>query len=69
LKYFAAGWWQTTADVLCSGSSWNSSLSVTPIRDASSSSSSFVWSSRFGQAELLPHALVPVLGERLGAFD
>ena len=50
LKYFAAGWWQMTADVLCSGTSWNSSLSETPMREASSNSSSFVWSSRFGQA-------------------
>jgi hypothetical protein len=50
LKYFAAGWWQMIAEVLCSGTSWNSSLSATPMREASSSGSSRDWSSIFGQA-------------------
>lgn len=50
LKYFAAGWWQMIAEVLCSGTSWNSSLSATPMREASSSGNSRDWSSMFGQA-------------------
>ena len=37
LKYFASGWWATMAEVDCSGSSWNSSVSSTPIRSGSSS--------------------------------
>ena len=32
LKYLASGWWTTIADVDCSGCSWNSSDSSTPIR-------------------------------------
>jgi probable F420-dependent oxidoreductase len=49
-KYFASGWWQTIADVDCSGSSWNSSVSVTPMRSSSSSSATCCWSSRSGHA-------------------
>ena len=50
LKYFACGWWTTMAVVRCSGSSWNCSLSASPIRSGSSSSNSFAWSSRSGHA-------------------
>ena len=50
MKYFASGWGTMIAEVLCSGSSWNSSVSFTPIRSSSSSSSSFAWSSRSGHA-------------------
>ena len=32
MKYFASGCGTMIADVLCSGSSWNSSVSVTPMR-------------------------------------
>ena len=49
-KYFASGWGTMIADVLCSGSSWNSSVSFTPMRWSSSRSSSLAWSSRSGQA-------------------
>src|SRR6267142_7141952 len=37
-KYFASGWWTMIAEVDCSGSSWNSSVSSTPIRAGSSNS-------------------------------
>ena len=50
LKYFAAGWWTMIAEVDCSGSSCHSSLMLTPIRPGCSSSNSWAWSSRFGQA-------------------
>src|SRR5262245_8644429 len=50
MKYLASGWWTTMADVDCSGWSWNSSDTVTPMRPISSSSATFTWSSRSGQA-------------------
>jgi len=50
LKYRAWGWCTTIALVDCSGSSWNSSVSSTPILSGLRSVNSFVWSSRFGQA-------------------
>ena len=50
LKYFASGWWMTIASVDCSGWSWNSSDSWTPIRSGSSSSAILARSSRSGQA-------------------
>ena len=37
LKYLASGWWTTMASVDCSGCSWNSSVSLTPIRSGGSS--------------------------------
>ena len=49
-KYFASGWGTMIAEVLCSGSSWNSSVSFMPIRCSSRSSSSLAWSSKSGQA-------------------
>ena len=50
VKYFAAGWWHTSADVDCSGQSWDSSLMRMPMRLASRRSSRISWSSRFGHA-------------------
>ncbi len=50
LKYLASGWCRMMADVDCSGSSWNSSESSTPIRSGSKSAKSLAWSSRFGHA-------------------
>ena len=50
MKYLASGWWTTMAEVDCSGWSWNSSETVTPMRPISSSSATFTWSSRSGQA-------------------
>jgi hypothetical protein len=50
LKYFAEGWWTVIALVDCSGVSMNSSVNSTPISAGESSSKSFAWSSRFGQA-------------------
>ena len=50
MKYLASGWGTMIAEVLCSGSSWNSSVSFTPMRWSSSRSSSFAWSSRSGHA-------------------
>ncbi len=50
LKYFASGWWTMIADVDCSGCSWNSSESSTPIRPGARSSTSLVWSSKSGHA-------------------
>jgi hypothetical protein len=50
LKYLASGWWTMIAEVDCSGWSWNSSDSSTPIRSGRSSSNSLVCSSRSGQA-------------------
>src|SRR5699024_6563463 len=50
LKYLASGWWATIASVDCSGWSWNSSDSLTPIRSASSRSTILARSSRFGHA-------------------
>ena len=50
LKYFASGWCTTIASVDCSGCSWNSSDSSTPIRSGRSSCTIFARSSRFGQA-------------------
>lgn len=50
LKYFASGWWMTMASVDCSGWSWNSSESWTPMRSGSSSSAILARSSRSGQA-------------------
>ena len=49
-KYLASGWGTMIAEVLCSGSSWNSSVSFTPMRCSSSRSSSLAWSSRSGHA-------------------
>src|SRR6185437_4780926 len=50
LKYFASGWCTISASVDCSGASWNSSDSVTPIRSASSNRITLALSSRSGQA-------------------
>ena len=50
LKYFASGWWTIRADVDCSGCSWNSSDSSTPIRDGSRRSTSTACISTSGQA-------------------
>src|SRR5215207_1083163 len=50
MKYFASGWGTMIADVLCSGTRWYSSVSVTPMRSMSSSSATLVWSSRSGHA-------------------
>src|SRR6266496_3262090 len=43
-KYLAWGWWTTMAEVDCSGSSWSSSVSATPISSARSSSNKRRWS-------------------------
>lgn len=50
VKYFACGWWTISALVDCSGTSWNSSDSSTPMRAGSSSSNSCTWPSRSGHA-------------------
>ena len=50
LKYAASGWWAMIASVDCSGSSWNSSDKLTPIRPASSRSTTLARSSRSGHA-------------------
>jgi DNA-binding GntR family transcriptional regulator len=50
LKYEASGWWTTMASVDCSGSSWNSSDSTTPIRSGSRIAAIWARSSRSGQA-------------------
>ncbi len=51
-KYLACGWWQMTAEVVCSGWYWNdvSSLHSTPMRSASSRSPILTLSSRSGHA-------------------
>ena len=49
-KYFASGWWQMMASVVCSGCSWNPSLTVTPMRSPPSSSTTLALSVRSGQA-------------------
>ena len=49
-KYLAWGWWQTIAVVVCSGSSWKPSLTSTPMRPPSRSSTTLALSSRSGQA-------------------
>ncbi len=51
-KYLARGWWQMSAEVVCSGWYWKpvSSLTSMPMRDASSSSATFSLSSRSGHA-------------------
>ena len=49
-KYLASGWGTMIADVDCSGTRWNSSVSVTPMRSISSSSATFACSSRSGHA-------------------
>ncbi len=49
-KYFASGWCATSADVDCSGCSWNSSDNCTPIRSGSSSAITLVCSDRSGHA-------------------
>jgi hypothetical protein len=51
-KYLAWGWWQMSAEVVCSGWYWKpvSSDTSTPMRSASSSSATFSLSSRSGQA-------------------
>ena len=49
-KYLASGWWQMMASVVCSGFSWNPSLTVTPMRSPPSSSTTFALSVRSGQA-------------------
>ena len=50
LTSFASGWWMTMASVDCSGWSWNSSESSTPIRPGSRRSAILARSSRLGQA-------------------
>ncbi len=50
LKYLASGWWTMIALVDCSGCSWNSSDSSTPMRSGSSRSMSLTCCSRSGQA-------------------
>jgi hypothetical protein len=49
-KYFASGWCAMIADVDCSGVSWNSSDSSTPMRPHSSRSCTLLWSSTSGHA-------------------
>ena len=49
-KYLASGWWQMMASVVCSGLSWNPSLTVTPMRSPPSSSTTLALSVRSGQA-------------------
>ena len=49
-KYLASGWWQMMASVVCSGFSWNPSLTVTPMRSPPSSSTTLALSARSGQA-------------------
>ena len=49
-KYFASGWMVISASVDCSGTSWNSSDSATPIRSGRSSRITLARSSRSGQA-------------------
>ncbi len=51
-KYLARGWWQMSAEVVCSGWYWKpvSSLTSMPMREASSSSATFSLSSRSGHA-------------------
>ena len=49
-KYLASGWWQMMASVVCSGSSWKPSLTVTPMRSPPSSSTTLALSVRSGQA-------------------
>jgi len=50
LKYLASGWCTISAEVDCSGWSWNSSDSSTPIREGSRSSTSTACCSTSGQA-------------------
>lgn len=50
LKYLACLWWTMRAVVDCSGSSWNSSLSSTPMRPGFKIGQSLSWSSKRGQA-------------------
>ena len=50
LKYLASGWCTISAEVDCSGCSWNSSDSSTPMRDGSSRSTSTACISTSGQA-------------------
>jgi hypothetical protein len=50
-KYFAWGWVTTMAEVDCSGSSWSSSVSETPISSALSSANSGRWSARLGRRD------------------
>ena len=49
-KYLAWGWGLMMASVVCSGCIWNPSLTVTPMRCASRSSTTLALSSRSGQA-------------------
>jgi len=49
-KYFALGWWQMMAEVVCSGTYWKSSLTATPMRSASRRSATLRLSSKSGQA-------------------
>ena len=49
-KYFAWGWCQMIAEVVCSGWSWKPSETLTPMRPTSSRSATFALSSRSGQA-------------------
>ena len=49
-KYLASGWWQMMASVVCSGFSWNPSVTVTPMRSPPSSSTTLALSVRSGQA-------------------
>ncbi len=50
LKYFASGWCTISAEVDCSGCSWNSSESSTPMRSGSRRSTSTACISTSGQA-------------------
>ncbi len=49
-KYFAWGWWQMIASVVCSGWSWKPSETSTPMREASRSSATLALSIRSGHA-------------------
>ena len=49
-KYLASGWWQMMASVVCSGFSWNPSVTVTPMRSPPSNSTTLALSERSGQA-------------------
>jgi hypothetical protein len=50
LKYFASGWWKTSAETEASGSIMKPSVRASPICSGCSRSKRMRWSARFGQA-------------------
>ena len=50
LKYFAAGWWKTSAETDASGSIMNPSVRAMPTSSGRSRRQSVAWSARSGQA-------------------